>query len=38
MMAHVTVQTLFQKHLSLMEDHIYGNVELPQVLVVWLIR
>ncbi|XP_045165297.2 tyrosine-protein phosphatase non-receptor type 12-like isoform X1 [Mercenaria mercenaria] len=26
MMAHVTVQTLFQKHLDLMEDHTYGNI------------
>lgn len=26
-MAHVTVQTLFQKHLDLIEDHTYGNVQ-----------
>ncbi|XP_060589350.1 tyrosine-protein phosphatase non-receptor type 12-like isoform X2 [Ruditapes philippinarum] len=26
MMAHVTIQTLFQKHLDLMEDHTYGNI------------
>ena len=26
--AHLTVQILFQKHLELMEDHIYGNVDL----------
>ncbi|KAL4226689.1 protein tyrosine phosphatase [Mactra antiquata] len=24
-MAHITVQTLFQKHLDMMEDHTYGN-------------
>lgn len=26
MMAHVTVQTLFQMHLDMMEDHTYGNI------------
>ncbi|WAR25480.1 PTN12-like protein [Mya arenaria] len=30
MMAHVTVQTLFQKHLDLMEDHVYGNIDFGE--------
>lgn len=26
--AHITVQKLFQKHLEMMEDHIYGNLNI----------
>lgn len=26
--AHIAVQRLFQKHLEMMEDHIYGNVNI----------
>lgn len=29
--AHITVQKLFQKHLEMMEDHVYGNIAVGDV-------